>query len=101
MAAADNGAMLGAAIAQFDLGPHGGKQLALGLDIAHLGNVFEDDRIFGENGGGHGRQRGILGAADANRPEQGIATANDKFIHCLNPGEILTVQIAKLQNYKR
>ena len=84
LAAADDGAMLGAAVAEFDLGAHGGEQLALGFNVAHLGNVFEDDRLFGENGGGHGRQRGVFGAADANRPEQGITTANYKLIHYLN-----------------
>ena len=35
--------MLGASVAEFDLGAHGGQQLALGLDVAHLRNVFQDD----------------------------------------------------------
>ena len=84
--------MLGAAVAELDLGAHGGEQPALGLDVAHLGNVFENDRLFGENGGGHGRQRGVLGAADANRAEQRIAAANDKFIHYENPEKISRCQ---------
>ena len=73
--------MLGAAIAQFHLGAHGRQQFALGLDVAHLGNVFQDDRFFGKQGGGHGRKRGILGATDAHRAQQRIAAANDKLVH--------------------
>ena len=81
IAAADRGAMLRAAIAEFDFGAHGGQQLALGLDVAHLGNVFQDDRLVGEQGRRHGRQRGILRAADAHRAQQRIAAANHKLVH--------------------
>ena len=73
--------MLGAAISQFDFGAHGGKQFAGGLNVAHLRNVFQNDRLFREQGSGHRRQRGVLGAADANRPQQRIAAANHKFVH--------------------
>ncbi len=73
--------MLRAAVTEFDLGAHAGEQAARGFDVAHLGNVFQHDRLVGEQGGGHGGQGGILGAADAHRPEQGIAAANDEFIH--------------------
>ena len=73
--------MLGASVAQFDFRAHGGEQFARGLDVAHLRNVFEDDRLVGEQGGGHGRQRGVLGAADADGPQQRIAAANYEFVH--------------------
>ena len=75
------GAVLRAAVAEFDFRAHGGEQLARGFDVAHLRNVFQNDRLFGEQSRSHGGQRGILGAADANRAEQRIAAANYKFIH--------------------
>ena len=43
----DGGAVLGASVAEFDFGAHGGEQVARGLDVAHLRNVFEDDRLVG------------------------------------------------------
>ena len=73
--------MLGAAVSQFDFGAHGGQQFARGFDVAHLRNIFQNDRLFGEQGGGHGGQGGVLGAADANCPQQRIAAANHKFVH--------------------
>ena len=87
--------MLRPSVPQFDLRPHRRQQLARGLDVAHLRNVFENDRLFREQRRGHRRQRGILGAADANRPQQRIPAANYKFIHdyqtmILEPIVILT-----------
>ena len=80
-AAADGGAVLGARRSRLDLRAHGGEQLALGLDVADLGNVFEDDLVFGEDGGGHAGQRRVLCAGDADGADQRIAAANDEFIH--------------------
>ena len=51
--AMDGGAMVRASVAEFDFGSHGGEQVARGLDVAYLRNVFEDDRLIGEQGGGH------------------------------------------------
>ncbi len=79
--AGDGGAMLRAAVTELDLGAHAGEQAARGFDVAHLGNIFQHDRLVGEQGGGHGGQSGVLGAADAHRAEQGIAAANDEFVH--------------------
>ena len=79
----DGGAMLGASVAEFDFGAHGGQQVARGLDVAYLRNVFEDDRLIGEQGRGHAGQRGIFRAADAHRAEQRLAAADYKFVHCL------------------
>ena len=73
--------MLGASVAEFDLGAHGGEQLARGFDVAHLRNVFEDDRFVGEQSGGHAGEGGVFCAADANRAEQRIAAADYEFIH--------------------
>ncbi len=48
--------MLRAAVAEFNLGAHRGQQSAFGFDIANLRNVFENDRLIGEQGGSHRRQ---------------------------------------------
>ena len=42
--------MLGAAVARVHFAAHGGEQLALGLDVLDLGDVLEDDLVFGEDG---------------------------------------------------
>ena len=47
-ARANSGAMLGASVAEFDFGAHGGEELARGLDVAHLRDVFENHRLVGE-----------------------------------------------------
>ncbi len=44
------------ACAQLDFCAHGDEQFALCFDVAHLGNVFECDFFFGEDGGGHAGQ---------------------------------------------
>ncbi len=62
--AIDGGAVLRAAVAELDLGAHGGEQLALGLDVADLRDVFEDDLVFGEDGGGHAGEGGVFGSGD-------------------------------------
>ena len=81
IAGANRGAMLRPSVTQFDFGAHGGQQFAGGLDVAHLRNIFQDDGFFSEQGRGHGRQGGVLGAADANCSQQRIAAANYKFVH--------------------
>ena len=81
IAAADGGAMLRAPVAEFDLGAHRRQQLALGLNVPHLRNVFQDDGLFGEQSRGHRRQRGVLRTANAHGAQQRIAAANDKLVH--------------------
>jgi len=73
--------MLSAAVPEFDFSSHGGQELARGLDVAHLRNVFEDDRFVREQSGGHRRKGGVFGAADPNCPKQRIPAANYEFIH--------------------
>ena len=73
--------MLGASVAEFDFGAHGGQQVARGLNVAHLRNVFEDDRFVGEQRGGHAGKRGIFRAADAHGSKQRLAAADYKFVH--------------------
>ena len=80
-AALDAGAVLGAAVAEFDLGAHGGEQLALGLDVADLGNVFEDDLVLGEDGGGHAGERGVFCSGDLDGAEKRVAAAYYKLVH--------------------
>jgi hypothetical protein len=78
-------AMLGPPVSEFDFGAHGSQEVACGLDVAHLGNVFEDDRLIGEQSGGHAGERGILSAADADRAQQGLSAAKNKFVHVRSP----------------
>ena len=47
-ARADRGAMMGASVAEFDFGAHGGKQLARRLDVSHLRDVFQNHRFVGK-----------------------------------------------------
>ena len=79
--AVDGGAVVGASVAEFDLGAHGGEQVARGLNVADLRNVFEDDGFVGEQGGGHAGKRGVFCAADADGAEQRLAAADDEFVH--------------------
>jgi hypothetical protein len=73
--------VLGASVAEFDVGSHGGEQVACGLDVADLRDVFEDDGLIGEQGGGHAGQGGIFGSADADGAEQRLSAADDEFVH--------------------
>ena len=79
--ALDVGAVLGASIASLDLGSHAGEELALGLDVLDLGDVFEDDFIFGEDGGGHAGERGVFGSGDFDGTEKGVSAAYYELIH--------------------
>ena len=73
--------MLGAAIAKFAGGTHGLEQAALGFDVADLGDVFEDDFVRGEDGGGHAGERGVFCAGNFDGAEEGIASADDELVH--------------------
>src|SRR6266478_5356250 len=79
--AMNGGAMLGAAVAEFDFGSHGGEEVARSLNVAYLRNVFENDRFVGEQGSGHAGKRSVFSAADADGAEQRFAAADDEFIH--------------------
>ncbi len=77
--------MLRAAVTELDFRAHRRQQLALGLDVAHLRNVLQNDGLFGEQSSGHRRQSGILSAAYAHRAQQRITAANDEFVHVRMP----------------
>ena len=81
VAATNRGTMLGAAVTKLDLGTHRGKKLALGLDVANLRNVFQDDGLVGKQSRRHCGQGGILGTTDADGPQERVAAANDKLVH--------------------
>ncbi len=81
LTAVNAGAVMGAAVTQFDLRPHLHQQLAHGLDVAHLGDVLQHHGFVGEQRRCHRWKRGILGAADAHRPYQWIAAADYEFVH--------------------
>ncbi len=82
--ALDAGAVLGAAVAEFDLGAHAGEELALGLDVADLGDVFEDDLVLGEDGGGHAGERGVFSSGDFDGAEKGVTAAYNELVHRLS-----------------
>ena len=77
----DVGAVLGAAVAELDLGAHALEQLALGLDVVDLGDVLEDDLVLGEDGGGHAGESGVLGSGDFDGAEKGVAAAYYELVH--------------------
>jgi hypothetical protein len=79
--ALDASAVLGAAIAEFDLGAHAGQELALGLDVVDLRDVFEDDLVLGKDGGGHAGKGGVFRSGDFDGAEKGIAAAYYELIH--------------------
>src|SRR5271157_412525 len=79
--AVDGGAVLGASVAEFDFGAHGGQQIARGLNVADLRNVFEDDGLIGEQGCGHAGKGSVFGAADADGAEQRLSAADDELVH--------------------
>ncbi len=81
LGAVDGGAVLGASVAEFDLGAHRGEKVARGLDVADLGNVFEDDGLVGEERGGHAGERGIFCAADADGAEEWLSAADYELVH--------------------
>src|SRR5207302_2576017 len=73
--------MVRASVTELDFSTHGDEQLALGLDVADVRNIFKDDGFVGKNRGRHRRKSCVLGAADANGPEQRIAAADNKLVH--------------------
>src|SRR5215471_5917112 len=78
---ANRGSMVRAPKAELDLGSHSSHELAFGFDVPYLGNVFQDYRLFTEQGRGHGGHSGILGSTDANGSEQRVSAADNEFIH--------------------
>ncbi len=73
--------MLGAAVAEFDFGTHAGEQFALGLNVMDLRDVFEDDLVFGQDGGGHAREGGVFSSGDFDGAEKGVAAAYYELVH--------------------
>ena len=60
-----------------------GEDLQHVVDVAEIRNVVDDDRLFGEQGGGENRQGRVLGAADFDGARQRVAAVNENFIHVL------------------
>ena len=89
--AANRGAMLRASIAKFDFGAHGGKQLTLRLDVLHLGDVFQRDFIFRQDGSRHARKCGVLSSGNTDCANERVAAAYNEFIHkdCLTPEQLV------------
>ena len=80
-AALDAGAVLGSAVTEFNLGAHADQELAFGFDVADLRDVFEDDLVFGEDGGGHAGEGGVFGSGDFDGSEKRVAATYYKLVH--------------------
>src|SRR5581483_9840458 len=72
---------MSATVAQFNLCPHGDEQVTLGLNVTDVRNVFEDYRLFRQDGSRHRRKRSILGPTYAYCPNQRVTAANYEFVH--------------------
>ncbi len=64
-----------------DSGGHEGEKLGHGDDVADHRKAVQSDRLSGEQGCGHGRERGIFCAADGHCAVERFAAANSKFVH--------------------
>ena len=73
--------MLSAAVSEFDLSAHGGEQLASGLNVANVWDVFEDDRLVGEQGSGDAGKSRVFCSANADSAEERLTAADDELIH--------------------
>jgi hypothetical protein len=73
--------MLGTAVAELDLGAHGGQKIARGVNVAHLWNIFQDHGLISEERRCHAGKSGVFRAADADGAEERFAAADDEFIH--------------------
>ncbi len=60
---------------------HAAQQLHGGGDILQVGDVANDDRLVGQQGGGQNRQHRVLGAGSAQFAEQRYAAIDDEFAH--------------------
>jgi hypothetical protein len=72
---------LRAAVAEFDFGSHADQELAFRLYVADLRNIFEDNLVLGENGGGHAGKGGVFCSGDFNGAEKRVAAAYYELIH--------------------
>ena len=68
-------------MAKLNLCAHRGKKTPLRRNVPNLGNVLQRNFVFGQNGGGHAGQRGILGPGNTNGADQAIPAANKEFVH--------------------
>ncbi len=51
------------------------------MDIAQVGNVMDDARLLGQQGGREDGERGIFRTADLDRAIKAVAAVNENFIH--------------------
>src|ERR1700746_2312690 len=73
--------MLRAPVSEFDLGSHRSQQVACRLNVAHLRNILENNRLVGEQSGSHAGKRSILRATYPYSAKQRLSATNDKLIH--------------------
>src|SRR5438477_5403014 len=77
--------MMRTAVAKLDIRTDGFKQAALSLNVAHIGNVLDDDGLFSEQRRCHCRQGGIFRAADSHSSDERVAAADNKLFHESEP----------------
>jgi hypothetical protein len=73
--------MVRASVTEFNFGTHRRQQVARGLDIPHLRNVFENDRLIRKQRCGHAGKGGIFCPAYAYGAQQRFSAADDELIH--------------------
>src|SRR5882762_506295 len=71
----------GGKVASADTGAHVRQKFAHGDDVADHRNVAQRNLIGGQQGSGHGRERGVFRAADGHRSANGCSAGNEKFVH--------------------
>jgi len=76
-----DGVIGGGEFGSSDGSAHVGEEFAHGNDVANHGDVVEEQRIGGEEAGGHGGECGVFCAADSYGAVEGFAAGDEEFIH--------------------
>ena len=71
-AGANRGAVMSSPVAEFYFGAHGGEELACGLDVPYLRNVFQNHRFVGEQSRCHARQAAFFAPLMRTVPSSGL-----------------------------
>jgi hypothetical protein len=64
-----------------DIHSHVGQEFAHGDDVANHGDIVERKAVGGEQGSGHGGQRGVFCPADRHGAVERSAAGDEEFVH--------------------
>ena len=64
------------------------QEMREGRDVGEERQIFEGQRLIGQERRRHQRQRGILGATDRYLPHERLAAANSYSVHSTPPGPL-------------